>query len=79
MLNNSQALAIVKQHIPNGKVKKYIEYKNLFVFQIIIDDPDEGGWDPYYSVNRETKEFRDFSILTDGDIDELMDLFSKAP
>lgn len=79
MLTSEQALIIVKKHMPKGKVRKHIEYKDLFVFQIFTDDPDESGWDPYYSVNRKTKEFRDFSILTDGDIDELMDMFSKAP
>lgn len=78
MLNSKQALAIVKKNLPGSLVYKYILYKNLFVFQVLIDDPDEGGWDPYYSVNRLTKEFRDFSIITDGDLTEIINLFEKA-
>lgn len=78
MLNILAALVIVKKHLPNSKVKKYIEYKDLFVFHVDIDDPAEGGWDPFYSVNRKTKEFRDFSIILDGDIGELTELFLKA-
>ena len=33
--------------------------------------------DPFYSVNINTGEFRDFSILTDGDIGEITNLFNS--
>ena len=78
MLSDKEALLIIEKNLPKSIVKKYIEYKNLFVFQVFIDDPNEGGFDPYYSVNKDTKEFRDFSIITDGDITELMSLFEKS-
>ena len=78
MLSNKQAELIVRKNLPNGKIATSIEYGDLYVFQVFIDDPQEGGYDPYYSVNSKTKEFRDFSIITDGDMEELMDLFMEA-
>ena len=78
MLDIDPATMIVKKHIPDGSIKKHIEYNGLFIFQVFQDDPFEGEFDPFYSVNRTTGEFRDFSILTDGDFKVLSDLFRKA-
>lgn len=35
--------------------------------------------DPFYSVDIQTGEFRDFSIITDGDISEINNLFLNDP
>lgn len=78
MLSENEAFKIVEKNLPNSEILKVIQYHNLYIFQVIIDDPDEGGWDPYYSVNKDTKEFKDFSILIDGDMHILMDRFMKA-
>lgn len=78
MVDISEAEKIVLENLPGGRIAKHIEYKNLFVFQVFRDDPLEGDWDPFYSVNRDTKEFSDFSIILAGDLNELTQLFMSA-
>lgn len=78
MLSLDEAKIIISRNIPEGKIQKYIEYKDLFVFQIFTDDPLEGIYDPFYSVNRKTSEFRGFSIMQPEVFTEVMNLFKKA-
>jgi len=77
-INLDQAAAIVKKEFPEGKIQKYIDYKGKFIFQIFTEDPLEGELDPFYSVDQNTGEFSDFSILTDGNTAEITSLFMKA-
>jgi hypothetical protein len=78
MLNVKQAIDIIKKHIPNGRIISNIEYKNLYVFKVFTSDDLEGEFDPFYSVDKVTGKFSDFSIITDGNISELINLFVKA-
>ena len=78
MLSLNNALAVVKKNYPDGKIQKYIDYKNFYVFMIFGNDELEGQFDPFFSVDKNTGEFSDFSIITDGDPKELTDLFLKA-
>ncbi len=78
MLNLDKATDVVKKTFPEGKITSNIEYKNLYIFQVFNPFPGEEGMDPFFSVNKETGEFRDFSIITDGDIREITKLFLKA-
>lgn len=78
MLSINDAKKIAKKNIPDGRIISFIVYNGLYVFKVFTDDEYEGQMDPFYSVNIETGEFRDFSILTDGDFDQLIDMFLKA-
>ena len=78
MLNLNDAKKIALRNMPNGKIQKSVEYKEFFIFIIFTDDPLEGNYDPYYSVNRNTKEFRDFPIFKPEYFKEVMDLFEKV-
>lgn len=78
MPSNQKALAAAKAAIPDGKIQAQIEYEGLIIFQIFTDDPHEGQMDPFYSYDPKTGEFRDFSVLTDGNTSEIMDLFVQA-
>ena len=78
MVDISEAKKIVKENLPDGKVSKYIEYNDLFVFQVFRKDPLEGAWDPFFSVNKTTGDFNEFSILMDGDFEEIYELFMKV-
>jgi hypothetical protein len=76
-LSLQDATKIVKKALPAGKIQKSVEYKGLYLFQVFTDDPFEEEMDPFYSVNKETGEFRDFSVITDGDITEIAALFNQ--
>jgi hypothetical protein len=78
MLNILEATSIVHKNLPNGNIKAFIDYQDLFIFQVFTDDDLEGQFDPFFSVNKETGDFRDFSILTDGDTQEIAKLFLQA-
>lgn len=72
-----KAINIVKKNIPNGKIDASIRYRDLYLFKVFIDNGFEKEMDPFYSVNINSGEFRDFSILTDGDIGEITNLFNS--
>lgn len=77
MLSANEATRVVKEYMPTGDIQKRIEYEGLYLFQIFTDRPGEEELDPFYSVNKETGEFRDFSIITDGNTEEILRLFSQ--
>lgn len=72
-----KAIKIVKKNIPTGTIDAWVRYHDLYLFRVFIDNGFEKGMDPFYSVNVNTGEFRDFSILTDGDTGEILNLFIK--
>ena len=78
MLDKKASTEIVKQNFPEGKIQAVVQYKSLYLFQVFTTNPFEEELDPFYSVDRETGDFRDFSILTDGPTSVLLDLFAKA-
>lgn len=77
-LNMTQAIDVVHQEFPDGRIQKAVDYDGLYLFQIFTGDSDEGQVDPFYSVDQETGEFKDFSIITDGDISRIASLFEAA-
>jgi hypothetical protein len=78
MLSLKEATDIVGEWIPNGNIQAVIDYKDVYLFQVFTDDALEGQWDLFFSVNKETGEFRDFSITTDGEPGEITRLFQMA-
>lgn len=77
MLSIDKAKKVILKNIPNGKIKKCVVYKNLFVFQVFTDDLLEGNYDPFYSVDRNTAKFDGFKLFEPGVFDEVMDLFEN--
>lgn len=75
MLSLNDAIKIVKKNTPQGNIQAAIIYEDVYVFQVFTDDEFEGQMDPFYSVNIKTGEFRDFSIITDGDTSKLVNSF----
>ena len=78
MLSIQEADKVVTTAYPTGTIQKVVEYEDLFVYQIFGPMPGEETHAPFFSVNRKTGEFRDFSIFDDGDTQVLDDLFIKA-
>lgn len=75
MLSETQATQALDKAFPGRKIEPPISYRGLYVFKAISPDPDEGDFDPFFSVNQQTGEVRDFSVITDGDPRELSKLF----
>lgn len=66
-MTEAEALKIAMRYMaPRSKFMKSAEYKNLFIFQINGPDPAEGDLDPFFSVDKTTGEFSDFSIVDGG-------------
>jgi hypothetical protein len=78
MLSIEEAKNVVKQNLPFWNIKKFVIYNGLYVFQVYSDDPEEGGFDPFFSVNKSTGEFLDFSPFEDGNLLEITNLFARA-
>lgn len=77
-LSLNEATAIIKREIPIGEIQAVVEYKGLYLFQVFTDRALEEDMDPFYSVNMETGEFRDFSVFDDGNINEITALFLEV-
>jgi hypothetical protein len=75
MLSELEASGIIKAVFPNSRIEKPIVYRGVFLFQVFGDDPLEGDQDPFFSVNIQTGEIRDFSVITDGNPKEIEDKF----
>lgn len=66
-MTEAEALKIAMRYMaPGSKFVKAVEHGNFFIFQINGPDPLEGNLDPFFSVNKTTGEFRDFSIVDGG-------------
>ena len=66
-MNEAEALKIAMKYMaPGSKFKKSATYGNLFIFMIHGPDPAEGTLDPFFSVDKTTGEFSDFSIVEGG-------------
>jgi hypothetical protein len=78
MLNVIDATRIVQRNHPEGIIKKVVSYKDLYLFMVFNNRPFEEQMDPFFSVNKETGVFNEFSVLTDGDTSEVLSLFQNA-
>lgn len=66
-MTEADALKIAMRYMaPGSKFIKSATYGNLFIFQINGPDPLEGDLDPFFSVDKTTGEFSDFSIVEGG-------------
>lgn len=71
MLNESQAQVALKKFYPEGTIKAWTKYHEIFLFRVEHPDPLEKDWDPFFSVDPVTEEVRDFSVITDGNLSEI--------
>ena len=77
MLSPADATQIVVLNHPFGRIQKYIEYQNLYIFMVFNNLPGEEEMDPFFSVDKDTGAFAEFGIFTDGDIDVVLSLFEQ--
>ena len=74
-----EAKKIAEEKYPEGEIQRAAPFgDDLFVFVIFGEkDSIEREMDPYFSINRRTKEFKEFSILEETTPLEILDIFSK--
>jgi hypothetical protein len=67
MMTEAEALKIAMKYMaPGSKFIKSVSYKNFYIFQINGPDPAEGNLDPFFSVDKTTGKFSDFSLPDGG-------------
>lgn len=79
MLSPEEAIAKLKLVAPDRNPEKIITFSGLYLILAPSEDPDEGLWDPFFSVDMNTGETRDYSIYQDGKAKEINWLFKNAP
>ena len=77
MLDEKAARDVVTTNLPDGEIQYVVSYKNLFIFQVFSGDPEEREFDPFFTVDKTTGEFSDFSLITDGN-PEIFKLLEEA-
>lgn len=66
-MTEEEALKIAMKHMaPGSKHMRTATYGNSFIFHINGPDPAEGNLDPFFSVDKTTGKFSDFSIAEGG-------------
>jgi len=81
MLTSEQSMQAIRQVFPDSdlEITGPVDYQSVYLFRVIdTSDPIEGSWDPFFSVDKKTGEVRDFSIITDGNQGEIIQLFQEA-
>lgn len=75
ILSLTDAKQVVLRQLPSGsEIKGSTEEGDFFLFLAVNPDPDEGHLDPFYSVNKITGAFRDFSPQ---DYDQPLDILNR--
>lgn len=74
MLDLTQAQNVIKKNVSGAKIQKSVLYGDLYIFQVFCDRPFEEEMDPFYSVNKNTGVFEEYSLLTDA-VPEVIKLF----
>jgi hypothetical protein len=75
MVDIKAAVVIITNAFPDDTPLFAIEYNNLYVFRLKRSAPFEEDFDPFCSVDIETGAFSDFSILADGNLEEILTRF----
>lgn len=57
----TQAVLIVKKNLNNCKIISGINFEDKYLFIAHRSDPVEGNFMPFFSVDKKTGNFRDFS------------------
>jgi hypothetical protein len=65
MLNIAEAGKALIAAVPSATIQDSVLSNDLYIFRIKFSDPGEENYDPFFSVNVNTGEVKDFSILTD--------------
>lgn len=74
MFNLIQAQTNLVKFYPQATIKVWTPYQNLYLFRVEHPSVEEKDYDPFFSVDKDTGEVRDFSVLTDISMPDFMKL-----
>lgn len=77
MLTEDQARAAIDEALPGVEVAAQAQYRDLYLFRVVYPSREEADYDPFFSVDGETGEVSDFSVMHDGDISEIAAAFAN--
>ena len=77
MLTEIQAKKLIKIANPKLVIEDCFRYEDLWIIRIKQLEDDEANYDPFLSVNVNTGEVKEFSVLTDADPIELSKAFKR--
>lgn len=67
MLSKDDALAKVQSAFPDRRIEFFLDYQNLYLVEVFNDaDIEEGEYDPFYSISKDTGEIQEFSVIRPG-------------
>lgn len=69
MLDKDQAQMMLEYAVPDFPVKAWAKYNDLYLFRVQFTMPGEEDFDPFFSVDANTGEVKEFSVLQN--IDEI--------
>lgn len=81
MLTDIEAAGALLEELPGVEIAAHARYQDLHLFRVVFPSEFEADYDPFFSVNVDTGEVNEFSVLEDGDISEIAAAFenSSAP
>lgn len=78
MYNEAQAKKLVEEKNPGSKAMDSFRYNNLILVRVEHPSPDEANYDPFYSVDPDSGQVNEFSVLADGDPKAIALAFEKS-
>ena len=73
MLSQDEIANLVKDQFPGSSLGKVGSYQGNYLVQVFFNDPEEGDYDPFYLLDSSTQQFTEFSVMTDGTFEDVMD------
>jgi hypothetical protein len=66
-LSENESKKRVEEANPGVKAVDCFAYESLYLVRVQHPSADEADYDPFFSVNPNTGEVKEFSVITDGD------------
>ena len=77
MLTENEARALFLKEFPGANIDAIIDDGNRFIARIFINQVGEEAYDPYFSIDKITRQIMDFSLPINGTkqiLDKFMNL-----
>ncbi len=73
----NEAMRLVEKRYKGVKAVDVAEYQGDYLVRVEFPDAEEKHYDPFFRVFNDTRKVEEFSVVTDGDPEEIMQAFAK--